>query len=287
VSYRLGVATLIAMTLVWGTTFAITKETLGVVSVPLLLALRFSLAALCFSFVGFDRRALVPALVLGLLAFVGFATQTAGLAITTASKSAFITGLAVVLTPVVGRLLYGDRAPARVVAATVLAVAGLALLTLRGGDGTLNAGDVLTLVTALAYAFYIVYLGRVASSASALALAGLQHVPMALLAWAWAIPDLPTLAHVPWQAFAAIAYLALFASALSAVAQTYAQRVVPATVAALIFVLEPVFASLVAMVVLGEVLGVAGWAGGGLVVLAMALSALRWRRPFLVRPAAR
>jgi drug/metabolite transporter (DMT)-like permease len=274
VTYRAGVLTLIAITMVWGTTFVVIKDALDTISVPLLLALRFSLAAACFAWVRLDRRAIRPALALGLLAFVGFATQTIGLSITTASNAAFITGLAVVLVPAVGSLWFRDRVPGRVVLASVVATIGLALLT-GGGGGGINAGDVWVLATAVAYALYIVYLGRVARSASVMSLAGLQHLPMAALAWIWAAPDLPTLATVPPTTFLAIAYLAVVATAVVAVAQVYAQRVVSAPIAAIIFVLEPVFAATLAAIVLGEVLGATGWLGGALVVLAMLIGEAR------------
>ncbi|MEJ2288440.1 MAG: EamA family transporter, partial [Deinococcales bacterium] len=125
---------------------------------------------------------------------------------------------------------------------------------------------------------YIVYLGEVAGRASATSLAALQHVPMALLAWLWALPQLGALRHVPLTTYLAILYLAAVATALVAVVQTYAQRVVPAHVAALIFVLEPVVASIFAFFLLGERLGLLGWIGGSLVVAAMFLSELRPRR---------
>jgi drug/metabolite transporter (DMT)-like permease len=278
VTYPLGVLTLIAITVVWGTTFVIVKGSLETIPVSLLLALRFSLAAAAFAFVRFDRRAVMPALWLGLLAFAGFATQTMGLSITSASRSAFITGLSVVLTPLVAASWFRQRVAPRIYLAGVVAVAGLALLTLRGGDGQgLNSGDLWTVGTALSYAVYIVYLGQVAGRASVPALAGMQHLPMAILAWLWAAPELGALAHVPLQTYLAIAYLALVATALVAVLQVAAQRVVPASVAAIVFVLEPVFAATFAWWLAGETLGPAGWAGGLLVVLAMLIAELRIR----------
>ena len=117
---------------------------------------------------------------------------------------------------------------------------------------------------------------------SVFALAGLQHLPMALLAWAWAWPVRGALADVPLATFGAIAYLALVATALVAVLQTLAQRVVAAPLAALVFVLEPVFAAGFAAWWLGERLPPVGWWGGGLVVVAMLVSELRLggRGPF-------
>ncbi len=272
----LGVATLVFITLVWGTTFAVVKEALTTIPVPLLLALRFSLAAACFAWVRFDRRALWPALWLGLLAFAGFATQTIGLSLTSASNAAFITGLAVVLTPMVAAVAWRRSVAPRAYLAALVAAVGLGLLTLgEAGFAGVNAGDLWVLGTALAYALYVVYLGEVAGRASVFALAGLQHLPMALLAWAWAWPQLGELATVPPVTYAAIAYLAVVATALVAVLQVSAQRVVAAPLTALVFVLEPVFAAGFAAWWLGERLVPLAWLGGGLVVAAMLVSEAR------------
>jgi drug/metabolite transporter (DMT)-like permease len=276
VSPALGVVTLVLITVVWGTTFAIVKDALDTIPVPLLLAVRFSLAAACFAFVRFDRRAVWPALWLGLLAFAGFASQTIGLSLTSASNAAFITGLAVVLTPMVAAVAWRRSVAPRAYLAALVATAGLGLLTLgEGGFAAVNAGDLWVLLTALAYALYIVYLGEVAGRASVFSLAGMQHLPMALLAWAWAWPERAALADVPLATFGAIAYLAVVATALVAVLQVAAQRVVAAPLAALVFVLEPVFATAFAAWWLGERLPPSGWLGGGLVLVAMLVSELR------------
>lgn len=285
-SPRAGLLSLIGITVVWGTSFAVVKDALETIPVPLLLALRLSLACLCFIWVRFDRRALVPALVLGLLAFAGFATQTIGLSLTTASKAAFITGLSVVLTPLVAAAWKRRPLEGRTLMAALIAMGGLALLsfsdgTVAGSPGgwrpSLETGDLWVLGTAVSYAFYIVYLGEVAGKANGLALAGMQHLPMAGLAWAWAWPVREALWHTPLSTYLAIVYLAVVCTAVVAVIQTYAQRVVSASLAALIFVLEPVFATFFAYLWLGEQLTAVGWLGGGLVVLAMLVSELRLR----------
>lgn len=278
-SRGLGVLTLVFITLVWGTTFAVIKDALETISVPLLLALRFSLAGLLLGWVRVERRALGPAMILGLLSFAGFTTQTIGLDLTSASKAAFITGLSVILTPLLSALWLGSRVAPRAYLAAIVALAGLGLMSLSGDAGGIGAGDFWLVGTALAYAFYIVYLGHVARELPVLSLAGAQHWPMALLAWLWAFPHVGELSEVPAATFAAIAYLALFATALVAVLQVMAQRVVPAPLAALIFLLEPVFASLFAFLLLGERLGLLGWTGGVLVVLAMLISEMPRRKP--------
>ena len=275
-SPALGVATLVGITLVWGTTFAIVKGALSDIPAPLLLALRFILAALLLSWVKPQRRALMPGLILGLLAFAGFATQTLGLTLTTASKAAFITGLSVILTPLVSAAWFRNRVPPRAFLAALVALIGLGLMTVTGSSGV-NGGDLWVLGTALAYALYIVYLGEVAPKHGALVLSSLQLWTMALLALFWAFPTLPALREVSSQTFLAIVYLGVVATTLVTVLQTYAQRVVPAYLAALIFVLEPVFAALFAYLLLGEALGLLGWLGGALVVLAMVVSEFKFK----------
>src|SRR5690606_24737906 len=116
VSPAIGLVSLVVVTMIWGTTFVVVKGALDTISVPLLLARRFALAGLLLASAGWDRRALVPALTLGLLSFAGFVTQTIGLSITSASNAAFITGLSVILTPLVGRLFWRQSVAPRVFA---------------------------------------------------------------------------------------------------------------------------------------------------------------------------
>lgn len=275
VSPAVGVVSLVLVTIVWGTTFVVVKEALDTIPVALLLAVRFTMAGLLLAWAKWDRKAIVPALILGVLSFTGFATQTIGLSITSASNAAFITGLSVILTPILGALFWGKRLAPRVFLAAVVALAGLALMTLRDGVEAVNAGDIWVLVTALTYALYIVYLGEIAGKVRATSLVMMQHIPMALLAWLWAIPQVQLLPSVPLGTYLAIFYLAAVATAAVGLLQTYAQRVVPAHVAALIFVLEPAFAALFAFLVLGEQLGAWGLAGAGLMLIAMLVAELR------------
>lgn len=270
----LGTLTLVFITLIWGSTFVIVKETVGNVPPSLLLALRFSVAALLFAWVRPSRAALLPGLVLGLLSFLGFATQTLGLVSTTASKAAFITGLSVILTPLFSALWFRHSVPVRAYGAAAVALAGLALMSFSEPLGV-TTGDLWVLGTAVFYAFYIIYLGEVASKHGSLELPAVQFWPMAGLAWLWAVPQLGQVGTLSAASVWSIVYLGAVATALVSVLQVRAQRVVSAHVAALVFVLEPVFAALFAYLLLGEALGVWGWVGAGLVGMAMLLSELR------------
>jgi drug/metabolite transporter (DMT)-like permease len=268
-----GVLLLVLVTVIWGSTFAVIKETIQTVPVPILLAVRFSFAALFLLWVKPERKTLIPGLILGLLSFAGYATQTIGMLTTSASKAAFITGLSVILTPIVGAIWLRQRIPGRVWLAALLAIIGLGLMTLNPNEGVV-IGDLWVLGTALAYALYIVYLGEIAVHHKPIVLTSLQIIVVAALSWGWAVPHLSVLKELSLSALSALLYLALFATALVLWLQALAQRVVPAYAAALIFALEPVFAAIFAYFMLGETLSLQGWLGGGLVVIAMILGGL-------------
>jgi drug/metabolite transporter (DMT)-like permease len=268
-----GVLLLVLVTVIWGSTFAVIKETIQTVPVPILLAVRFSFAALFLLWVKPERKTLIPGLILGLLSFAGYATQTIGMLTTSASKAAFITGLSVILTPIVGAIWLRQRIPGRVWLAALLAIIGLGLMTLNPTEGVV-IGDLWVLGTALAYALYIVYLGEIAVHHKPIVLTSLQIIVVAVLSWGWAVPHLSVLKELSLSALSALLYLALFATALVLWLQALAQRVVPAYAAALIFALEPVFAAIFAYFMLGETLSLQSWLGGGLVVIAMILGGL-------------
>lgn len=269
-----GLVTLVFITVIWGSTFVVVKETVANVPPSLLLALRFSVAALLFAWVRPSRKVLVPGLVLGVVSFVSFATQTLGLVSTTASKAAFITGLSVILTPLISALWFRHSVPVRAYGAALVALIGLALMSFTGAEGV-TAGDLWVLACAVFYALYIIYLGEIAPKYGALELSAAQFWPMALLAWLWALPQLGQISTLSTGSILSIVYLGAIATALVSVLQVRAQRVVSAHVTALVFVLEPVFAALFAYLLLGELLGPWGWVGAGLVGVAMLMSELR------------
>lgn len=275
-SQRLGIFTLIGITVIWGTTFVIVKDLLTTISVPLLLTLRFSVAGLLLAGTRPKATSVRAGFILGVLVLIGYATQTIGLQFTSASNSAFITGFSVILTPVLGAWFFRQRLRFRIYLACLIALIGLGLMTLSDLE-RINIGDIWTLGTALSYALYILYLGQVAQRHSALGLTALQIWLVAFIGWLWLLPTIGELRNVTPVMLAQIVYLAAFPTVLTSFFQAKAQRVVPAHLAALIFVLEPVFASVFAYLLLGERLGATELIGAALVLIAMAMS--QWRAP--------
>ncbi len=188
-----------------------------------------------------DRRQVGVGVGLGVLYGLAQIAQTQGLATTPASVSGFITGTYVVLTPVFTALILREKVAGSTWAAVALATVGLAMLSLNGFS--IGVGEAITLLAAALYALHIVGLGRYSASEIAIGLSVVQMVVIAVLCLVGAAPGGIALPNGAGQ-WASVLYMVVFASILALWAQTWAQAHLPATRAAIIMTVEPVFAAL-------------------------------------------
>ncbi|MFD2610998.1 DMT family transporter [Paenibacillus gansuensis] len=280
---------LLLVACVWGTTFVIVQNAIRSLPPLSFNAVRFAAAAAMLLAImlifyrdqlkQFRFRLLAPGAVLGLLLFCGYALQTAGLLYTTSAKTGFITGLSVVLVPLLGASLMRYKLQWPALAGALAAACGLYLLTL-GQAFTVNTGDVLVLLCAVAFALHIVFTGKFAPSYPPLLLTLLQIGTVAVLCGFGAIFFEGTAAlrsgvllqpDVMW----ALLITSLFATALAFVIQTVCQRFTTPARVAIIFAMEPVFAALTAVIWAGEQLGPKALAGCLLIFGGMVLSELQ------------
>jgi len=222
---------------------------------------------------GPDRRMLVRAgLIAGLLMFGGYATQTVGLQYTSPSSSAFITGLYVVITPVIESVILKRPPRTPVVAGIVIATVGLYLLT--GADVSLGKGELFTLACAVLFAFHIVYLGAYANVLPTLPFTAMQIATVAVLSLPpTAVQGVGTLTVA---AVAAVIFTGIMCSVVALPLQLWGQRRINASRAALVLLAEPVFAG-IAGYVDGERLGALRVTGAAVILVGIAVSEL-WPR---------
>ena len=274
---------LVGIAAVWGFTFVTVKEAVERLPLYEFLALRFALAAVAMTLLfwkqvrGLGRDGLRAGIAAGIPLLAGYAFQTWGLEHTTASNAGFVTGLFVVITPVLSAVVLRRRPGAGVWVGVVLATVGLFLLTARNGWSP-RAGDLIVLGAAFSFAVHMVVLSRVSARYSAAGLAAVQMwvaaVPCAALALLTEHLVAPTSAKVVW----AVLITGLAASALGYLVQTAAQRYVSPSRTAVILSCEPAFAGLFGAVVLGERLSVRGWIGAALILSGMLVAELAPRR---------
>jgi drug/metabolite transporter (DMT)-like permease len=277
------VATLLlaGVTAIWGSTFFLIRDVVQQLSPTDFLAVRFTIAAVAMMAVfwrpmlALNRRELTVGVGLGALYAVAQILQTVGLAHTEASRSGFITGTYVVLTPILAGILLRERIPRSTWLAVLLATAGLATLSLNGFG--IGFGETVTLLAAFVYALHIIGLGRYSSPATAAGLSTLQMVVIAVVSLVAATPggiELPQGGH----AWASVLYMALMAGAVALWAQTWAQSHLTATRAAIVMTLEPVFAAAFAVALGGESMTIRILLGGAMVLAAMYTVELIGRR---------
>ena len=265
---------LLATTAVWGSTFVVVKDAVGQMPVMAFLAWRFGIATVAMLVLrpravrrlGRDGRR--AGVLLGIALGAGYVLQTYGLQTTPATISGFVTGMFVVFTPLIAGLLLRQRVGGWSWAAVALATGGLALISLHGV--AVSGGVALTLLCALAFGFHIVGLGEWSSSYDAYGLAVVQLATVAVLSAVAAgfegFRPPPTLG-----VWGALLLTSLAATAVAFVVQTWAQAILPATRAAVIMIMEPVFAALFGAVFAGDSLSARTWAGAALVLVAMLL----------------
>ena len=267
---------LVGITAVWGSTFFLIRDVVRVLPPTDFLAVRFTIAAAAMVAVfwrpmlALTKREVQIGVGLGMLYAVAQILQTVGLSHTEASRSGFITGTYVVLTPIFTAILLRERIPVSTWAAVLMATAGLATLSLSGsGAGAgFGFGEGVTLLAAAVYALHIIGLGRYSSPATAAGLSTVQMVVIAAVSRVVAAPggiELPT-GRGEW---ASVLYMALIAGAVAIWAQTWAQSHLSATRAAIVMTLEPVFAAGFAVALGGESLTSRMLLGGAMVLAAM------------------
>ena len=271
-------AALAGNTLIWGSTFVLVQAALKDISPVLFLAIRFTIAALALALLFRGRvrhRPTRGGLIAGGCLFAGYLFQTVGLQFTTASKSAFITGLAIPLVPLLTSLVYLTRPRIFEMAGVLFATAGMGLMTLQGDSLRIGRGDLLTFFCAVAFAAHIITLGHYSGRISFESLSFMQVAVAGVLSlssfW-WVEKPVMHLTPVVWIA---LATTGLLATALAFTVQAWAQQHTTPTRTALIYSLEPVVAWFTSFWVMGELLSRRAALGAALILTGILLVELK------------
>lgn len=272
---------LLGVTAAWGSTFFLIKDLLDRVPASDFLAVRFLIAGVVLVAVApravrrLPRALAARAAAVGVVYGVAQVLQTVGLGHTSASVSGFVTGMYVVFTPLLAAVLLRTRIGPLTWAAVGLATLGLGVLTLQGF--AVGYGEGLTLLAAALYAVHIIGLSVWSVPEHALGVAAVQLLVISAVCFTFAAPGGITLPDRAGD-WTSLLYMALVSGLLGMLAQTWAQAHLPATRSAIIMTMEPVFASLFAVLFGGESLGVRILVGGVMVLAAMLLVELGPRR---------
>jgi drug/metabolite transporter (DMT)-like permease len=270
------IVVLVSVTAVWGVTFVQVKDAVGLYPLFAFLALRFAIASCTLAAPGLRRMRTLGAggvragVLAGSLVGAGYVLVTAGLQRTSVSSAGFVSGLYVVLTPLIALALFRVRIGVLTWTGVGVATVGLALLS--GVHAGSVIGDLLVLAGAAVFSLQIVLMQRYAPRYDAIAFTLVEMLAAfaALALLAALLGDL----RMPhgWTVWGALVVTGVFASALGYLAQTWAQGRATATQTALAFTLEPVWTAFFGFTLAGDRLGAVAWLGCVLIMAGISIA---------------
>jgi len=274
---------LIAITVIWGLTFSMVKETLEVMPPFVFMSYRFTLAFLVLAAVcgkriaKLDRGTAAAGLLLGVFLYGAYSFQTFGLQYTTAGNAGFITGLFVVFVPILSTVILRKRPGMRSIISVIVATIGLGLLSLQPGL-KVNSGDILVLACAFTYSLHIIFMDRFVKRYDLLLLTLLQMGVVAVLQTGSALIFEDFVFPTGGYAWLTIVVCGVFASALAFFVQAWAQREISPVRTSVVLIMEPVFSVFFGIILLGETLTWRGWLGCALMLAGMLITEIRPER---------
>ena len=270
---------LLGIVVIWGSTFAIIKGILDQIMPFTFLAYRFFWAAFILGLIFWKRLKNIDQIVLGkgflvgIFLFLAYTFQTVGLKYTTATKAGFITGLSVVLVPIISHFFIREKVSKNSIIGVILAVIGLGFLNYNS-NFIFNFGDFLVLLCAVSFAMHIISVGLYARKVDYILLVIVQLTTVFVLSFLMALfferPGIHL--YYPAGVWWSIILTGIFATALAFYMQNKFQRYSTATKTAIIFSGEPIFGAIFAYLLLGEKVGLIAWIGGLLIIFGMIIS---------------
>ncbi len=268
---------LLSVAVSWGATFVIVQDAIKDIPVFAFLFLRFFLSFLLLGIIGIryikeiNKELIISGIFLGALFFLGYATQTYGLLYTKSSIVAFITGLNVVIVPMIISIFFKEKVYVVSFIGALLASFGLWLLTGANGIDSFGKGEFYSLLCATFFAIHIVFTAKLSYRFNIFLLVCIELVTVSILSLIASIYTDPFTIPKSYSYALILALITtvLFATVYALFMQTYMQRYTTPSKAAIIFTMEPVSAAIFSYFYAGEVLSVIQIAGAVVMVGAM------------------
>ncbi len=264
----------------WGSSFALTKPLLDFMNVFTFMAIRFVLGGIILtSFLMLLRQfkltknEVVGGVITGILLFLAFIFHTYGLKYTSVAKNAFIVGSNVIFVPMILTFVYQKKQTLNIWFSTLLAIIGLALITLDGVQGGINKGDLITIIGTILVSFYILKVEKFAKNSHSLTLASVQVLTVGFLSLllSFVSEDLHSVfthLYQNTQFWPNIIILSIGCTSIAYLIANYCQSILSASRTALLYVFEPIFGAIFGWIILGETIGLQGILGAFCITLA-------------------
>lgn len=278
---RLAAPLIVIATIIWGSSFVVMKDSVSALPPMWLLAIRFTLSGLLLGLLCWkrwkqlDRGCLLGGAVIGFFLCSAYIFQTFGLTYTTPGKNAFFTAVYCVAVPFLNWLVAKKRPDRFNVAAALLCLTGVGLVSITGSDASaFNLGDVLTLIGGLFFAAHILAVDRFAEGRDIFVLTALQFLFFGLFAWIGVALTRPALDLSVFDGplLLRLAYLVVIVSCGALLFQNIGQKYMPPAKAAVLLALEAPFGVIFSVALAGERPTALAFLGFGMIFLAVVCS---------------
>lgn len=271
---------LLGVVVIWGYTFPVIKSTLNDIPPFTFLTYRFFLASIIISLLFRNRLKKINSLsirkgfLIGFFLFIGYFGQTVGTQYTTATKTAFITGISVVLVPIIAFFWVQERIHRNSVIGVILAMVGLWLMNSNGTIYHFNMGDSLVFLGSVGFALHIITVDICTKKLDYVQLVFIQLLTVFLLSLFMALFWEKDALHFSYNksVWWAVIINGVFATALAFYLQNRFQQFSTPTKVAIIFSAEPVFGAIFSYILLGETVGIFGFLGGTAIFVGMVIA---------------
>jgi len=247
--------------MLWGLSFALTKPLLSYMGVFNFLSYRFVIGGVVLAIFlvirrdfNFSKDMMRDAILAGAMFFAVFGLQTLGLKHTSIAKNAFIVGSSAIFIPFVKIVIFKTKQDMSTWLQVLFATTGLALITLTGPSGSLNFGDIVTLIGTILFAYYTIFIEQRINKYDILSFTTVQLLTVGCLSMAGMILfEIPTLPHSTPHLVSIIS-MGIFLTGFAYIVSNMSQRVISALSVTIIYTLEPFFAAIFGWVILSEVI---------------------------------
>ena len=276
---KLGIAGLLAVTIIWGGGFVASDIALAGLTPFQIMAIRFLIATIVMAVLAGKEIKTIRkeewkcGAILGFFLFGGFALQIIGLQYTTPSKNAFLTATNVVFVPFIAMVLYKKKVKAQSLVGAAMAIIGAGVLSLQA-DFSMGIGDALTLICAVCFAFQIFLTGEFVGRIRPMVLNFIQMSMAFVCSLVGYLFSGELAFHADKNSIWAVLYLGLISTCLTYFLQTLSQRYVEETKAAIILSMEAVFGTVFSVILLHEQVTAKMLIGSALILGAVLVSEL-------------
>lgn len=246
-------------TIIWGSSFVVMKNTVDILPVFFLLAVRFSIAFAILGVVfakrlkGIDKKYILHGSIIGLWLFLGYATQTIGITETTPGKNAFLSAIGCVIVPFLFWLTDKVKPDIYNILAALLCISGIGFVSISS-NFTINRGDLITMICGFFFAAHIVSVKRFSKGRDPIILTIIQFAVCSILSLVTHLIAETKITSIAPDLMGEVLYLSIVCTAIALLLQTIGQKYTAPTSAAIILSLESVFGVIFSIILYEEVL---------------------------------